>query len=124
MLSAESYIPSLNLSETDSELQITMEVPGVNPEEVDIEVTGNTVRIRGEHKEEKEEKGRTYHRIDRRTGSFLRGRAALRSQTFATLPISSRRQATNFTSSALPASFPTKSPALNAKNGPIPMLLG
>ena len=47
-----------------------MEVPGVNPEEVDIEVTGNTVRIRGEHKEEKEEKGRTYHRIDRRTGSF------------------------------------------------------
>ena len=33
-LSAESYIPSLNLSETDSELQITMDVPGVKPEEV------------------------------------------------------------------------------------------
>jgi len=71
-LSAESYIPSLNLSETDSELQITMDVPGVKPEEVDIEVTGNTVRVRGEHKEEKEEKGRTYHRIERRTGSFFR----------------------------------------------------
>lgn len=71
-LSAESYIPSLNLSETDSELQITMDVPGVKPEEVDIEVTGNTVRIRGEHKDEKEEKGRTYHRIERRTGSFFR----------------------------------------------------
>ncbi len=71
-LSAESYIPSLNLSETDSELQITMDVPGVKPEEVDIEVTGNAVRVRGEHKEEKEEKGRTYHRIERRTGSFFR----------------------------------------------------
>ncbi len=71
-LSAESYSPSLNLSETDSELQITMDVPGVKPEEVDIEVTGNAVRVRGEHKEEKEEKGRTYHRIERRTGSFFR----------------------------------------------------
>ena len=81
-LSAESYIPSLNLSETDSELQITMDVPGVKPEEVDIEVTGNTVRIRGEHREEKEEKGRTYHRIERRTGSFFRAvELPLRSQT-------------------------------------------
>jgi HSP20 family protein len=39
-------------------------------------VTGDTVRIRGEHKEEKkedkEEKGRTYHRVERRTGSFFR----------------------------------------------------
>jgi HSP20 family protein len=69
---AESYIPSLNLSEIDSELQITMDVPGVKPEEVDIEVTGNTVRVRGEHKEENEEKGRTYHRLERRTGSFFR----------------------------------------------------
>jgi len=71
-LSAESYLPSLNLSESDSELQITMDVPGVKPEEVDIEVTGNTVRVRGEHKEEKEEKDRTYHCIERRTGSFFR----------------------------------------------------
>jgi HSP20 family protein len=65
-------VPRLDLSETDGEVQLTMDVPGMKPEEIDIEVTGQTVRIRGEHKEEKEEKGRTYHRIERRSGSVFR----------------------------------------------------
>ncbi len=65
-------IPSLDLSEADNELQITMDLPGVKPDEIDVNVTGNTIRISGEHKEEKEEKGRTFHRIERRTGSFCR----------------------------------------------------
>ena len=69
-------IPSLDLSETDGEVQIKVDVPGMKPEEIDIEVTGNTVRISGQHteekKEDKEEKGRTYHRIERRSGSFSR----------------------------------------------------
>lgn len=64
--------PSLDLSETDGELQLKMDVPGIKPEEVDIELSGNTLRIKGEHKEEKEEKGKTYHRIERQTGSFFR----------------------------------------------------
>jgi HSP20 family protein len=49
-----------------------VDVPGMKPEEIDIEVIGKTVRIRGEHKEEKEEKGRTFHRIERRSGSVFR----------------------------------------------------
>lgn len=65
-------VPSLDLSESDGEVQLTMDVPGMKPEEIDIEVTGQTVRIRGEHKEGKEEKGRTYHRIERRSGSTFR----------------------------------------------------
>jgi len=71
-MSAAAYVPSVDVSETDGELQLTMDAPGMKPEEIEIDVTGNTVRIRGEHKEEKEEKGRTYHRIERRTGSFYR----------------------------------------------------
>lgn len=67
-----TYVPSLDLSETDGEMQIKVDVPGIKPEEVDIEVSGNTIRVRGEHKEEKEEKGRTYHRVERSTGSFFR----------------------------------------------------
>jgi len=62
-------VPSLDLSETDGEVQLTVDVPGMKPEEIDIEVTGQTVRIRGEHKEEK---GRTFHWIERRSGSFFR----------------------------------------------------
>ena len=65
-------MPSLDLSEADNELQITMDLPGVKPDEIDINLTGNTIRISGEHKQEKEEKGRTFHRIERRTGSFCR----------------------------------------------------
>jgi len=65
-------VPSLDFSETDEAYQIRMNVPGVKAEEVSIEVVGNAIRISGEHKEEKEEKGRTYHRVERRTGSFAR----------------------------------------------------
>jgi HSP20 family protein len=65
-------IPSADLSETDDALQIRMDMPGLKAEEINIEVSGNTIRISGEHKEEKEEKGKTYHRIERRSGSFAR----------------------------------------------------
>jgi len=65
-------IPSVDLSETDGDLQLTVDVPGMKPDELDIEVVGQTVRICGEHKEEKEEKSKTYHRIERRSGSVYR----------------------------------------------------
>jgi HSP20 family protein len=68
----ETWNPSLDLSETNTDVQITMDAPGMKPEEIDIEVTGDTLRIHGEHKEEHEEKGRTFHRIERRAGSFSR----------------------------------------------------
>jgi HSP20 family protein len=65
-------IPAADLSETDDALQIRMDMPGLKADEIEIEVSGNTIRISGEHKEEKEEKGRTYHRLERRSGSFAR----------------------------------------------------
>lgn len=67
--------PSVDLSETDDSLQIRMDVPGIKADEINIEVSGNTIRISGEHKEEKEEKGKTFHRVERRSGSFSRALA-------------------------------------------------
>lgn len=67
--------PSVDLSETDDSLQVRMDVPGLKPNEINIEVSGNTIRINGEHKEEKEEKGKTFHRLERRTGAFARALA-------------------------------------------------
>lgn len=64
--------PALNLTETDDELEVTMDLPGVSADEVDIELSGNTLRIGGEHKEEKEEKGKRFHRNERQSGSFSR----------------------------------------------------
>lgn len=49
-----------------------MNVSGVKADEIDIQVSANTICISGEHKEEKEEKGKTFHRIERRTGAFSR----------------------------------------------------
>jgi HSP20 family protein len=64
------FTPSCDLSETPDAYQVCLDVPGIKPDDIAVQVTGNSVRISGERKEEKEEKDRTYHRIERRSGSF------------------------------------------------------
>ena len=68
----EEVVPSLDLTETNGDFEVKVDVPGFEPDEIDVEVTGDTLRISGEHKEEKEEKGKKFHRTERRTGSFSR----------------------------------------------------
>ena len=60
-----------DLSETADAFQVRMDVPGIKPEEITVQVTGDKVQVSGERKEEKEEKGKTFHHTERRTGSFL-----------------------------------------------------
>ncbi|MCH7987514.1 MAG: Hsp20/alpha crystallin family protein, partial [Planctomycetes bacterium] len=67
-----SAAPSLDLSETAESLQIRTDMPGISAEDIDIEISDDILRVTGEHKEEKEEKGKTYHRIERRLGTFCR----------------------------------------------------
>jgi HSP20 family protein len=64
--------PSMDLAETNEALQLKVDVPGMKPEDIEIEVTNNLLRIRGERREEKEEKGKTFHRVERRAGKFSR----------------------------------------------------
>jgi HSP20 family protein len=66
------YAPSLDLSESDEAVQVRMDVPGIAPKDIDIEIVGNTLRVKGERREEKEEKGKTFHRVERRSGEFAR----------------------------------------------------
>ena len=70
---AESRVPTLDVSETDKEIDVTVDLPCMQPKDIDIKVTGNTLSIHGEHQEEEEKKGdgRTFHRVERR-GSFFR----------------------------------------------------
>lgn len=66
-------LPAMDLSETDAAFEIKLDAPGFKAEEIDVEVRGNFIQVHGEHKEEKkEDKGKTYHRIERRCGSFNR----------------------------------------------------
>jgi len=69
---AGAMAPSLDLSETNESLQVKIDVPGLKPEDIEIEVRNNTLRVSGERKEEKEEKGKSFHRVERRTGRFSR----------------------------------------------------
>ena len=64
------FSPACDLSETAEAFQIRMDVPGIKPDDITVQVTGDSVQVSGERKDEKEEKGKTYHRLERRSGSF------------------------------------------------------
>jgi HSP20 family protein len=64
--------PALDVSEKDNSFEIHVDIPGIESKDVDVQVLGNTVTISGSRKEEKEEKGKTFHRIERSSGSFSR----------------------------------------------------
>jgi HSP20 family protein len=66
------WLPRLDMSETDTAVVVNVDVPGIDPKQIDISVTGDTLTIRGERQEEKETKGKTFHRLERSYGSFCR----------------------------------------------------
>ncbi|MGO4910165.1 Hsp20/alpha crystallin family protein [Pseudorhodobacter sp. W20_MBD10_FR17] len=65
-----------NVSETDTEIRVTAELPGLTNADIDVSVVGDLTTIKGEKKSEKEkkrnEKGREFHMIERSSGSFRR----------------------------------------------------
>jgi len=65
-------LPSMDVSETDKEIEITAELPGLEEKDVQINVADNLLTIRGEKKAEKEETDKNYRLIERSYGSFER----------------------------------------------------
>jgi len=65
-------VPSLDVAETDKEIEITAELPGLEEKDVQISVADNVLSIRGEKKAEKEEKDKNYRLVERSYGSFER----------------------------------------------------
>lgn len=70
--SEKGVTPAFDISETDKEIHVKAELPGMDPNEIEITLTGDLLTIKGEKKEEKEEKGQNFHRRERRYGSFSR----------------------------------------------------
>ena len=68
--------PSIDVSETDKELRIAAELPGVEQKDLSVTLTGDVLTIKGEKRTEKEtksgEKEPMYHRVERSYGSFQR----------------------------------------------------
>ena len=66
------FTPSLNVTETDGGNEVTAELPGMKPDEVNVELREGNLWISGKKEEEKEKKGKAFHRIERRHGEFRR----------------------------------------------------
>ena len=64
--------PAVDVVEKESEFQITAELPGLDEKDIEVNVADDVLSIRGEKKEEREEKAKNYHLSERRYGSFQR----------------------------------------------------
>ena len=71
MRTAPGY-PAMNIWTNEEGIQLTAEVPGVHPEDIDINVVGETLTLNGERKADELEEGSRYHRQERGYGKFTR----------------------------------------------------
>ena len=65
-------VPAFDISEAEKEYVITGEVPGMDVEDLDVTLLDGILTVKGEKKQEKEEKDENYRRLERRYGSFER----------------------------------------------------
>ncbi len=66
------WLPAIDVAETKGEIVVTVEIPGMDARDLDISLNEGTLTIKGEKKQEKEEKEQNYHLIERRYGTFVR----------------------------------------------------
>ncbi len=69
---ATALMPSMDVTETDKEIEITAELPGLEEKDVEVNIADNILTIRGEKKVEKEQKDKNYRLVERSYGSFER----------------------------------------------------
>ncbi len=69
---AAEWLPMLDVSETKNDYVVKAELPGIDPKDIDISLMDDVLTIKGEKKQEKEEKEENYHVIERCYGSFSR----------------------------------------------------
>ncbi len=70
--SAGTYFPAVDIIENDKDFKVKAEIPGMNPENLEVSVTEGFLTLKGEKEEEKEEKGENYLRHETSYGSFSR----------------------------------------------------
>lgn len=68
----DSFVPGIDISETDDQFLISAELPGMNKDDIEISLDNRRLSISGERKFQREEDGKKYHRVETRYGSFNR----------------------------------------------------
>jgi HSP20 family protein len=72
LISAGDWSPRVNIIEKNNEYVIKAEIPSVKKEDVKVTMDHGVLTIRGEKKQEQEESGEKYHRVESSYGSFIR----------------------------------------------------
>ena len=67
-----AWAPRVDVEDTDREIIVKADLPGVDPKDVDIAVSEGSLILRGEKKEEREEKKKNYRAVERFVGQFYR----------------------------------------------------
>jgi len=65
-------VPAFDISETEKEYVISGEIPGIEPKDLEVTLNDGVLTVKGEKKQESEEKEENYHRVERHYGSFQR----------------------------------------------------
>src|SRR5271170_258260 len=71
-IQARPWSPAVDIVETENDLVLKADVPGVELKDIDIQLENGTLTVKGERKFEKEEKNKGFHRMERSYGSFVR----------------------------------------------------
>ena len=66
------WAPRVDLTEGETDITVQAELPGCNAKDIDVSLDGRILTIKGEKKQEKEDKEENYHRIERAYGLFSR----------------------------------------------------
>jgi len=67
-----AFSPKVDVVENEKEIRIHAELPGMDEKDIDVSLSQNSLTIRGEKREEKEDKGKEYYHMERSYGSFTR----------------------------------------------------
>ncbi|MGC9467644.1 MAG: Hsp20/alpha crystallin family protein [Anaerolineae bacterium] len=67
-----AFTPRVDVAETDKAIKVSAELPGLSEDNIEVNLSENVLTIRGEKKQEREERGESYYRSERTYGSFRR----------------------------------------------------
>lgn len=71
-LLGEPWAPAVDLKENKKAYVVKVDIPGVDPKDIDVTLENGVLTVRGERKEEHREEGENFHRVERFSGSFAR----------------------------------------------------
>jgi len=67
-----AFSPQVDIVDSEKEIKVSVELPGLDEKDIDVSLSRDTLTISGEKRQEKEDKGKNYHRMERSYGAFKR----------------------------------------------------